>query len=374
MPDRVVYLFSSNSSPQYAQDIINLIGMPKRSRYVFRYSRDYVEDTIAETAEKWGQIEGKEAFVCFSLQQKAEYVLPVFIPVRAVKVKSARIVGSTHIAEFELGELVAIRPEADDKQRPQQVRDFSDWIRSNTDNRPYERSISLGNAPDSRLWRGEADQPLIFEALTWWLSRAESFSDARFVRFEQLAQVGNDTVASVDDQGRVGLEAGKTYQLRLIQHQGREITDTRAFVVSTDNAHVTVIGRPGFDVASRYDEIAIGLQIVPMSGVKAADTVIVVEPAAGGDGPKIQLPVRITPPTSQAVLSVIGPVGVLAALGVPSALNASMGVAIAFVILSLLGTIALQLLGINVTAPSNPFPAANSSTAVMISNAPPAPE
>lgn len=365
MPDKVLYLFSSNASPQYAQDIINVMGLPKGSRYVFRYSRKSVEDSLAD-AVSWKEIENKAALVCFSLQQRAKYVPAVFIPVRMAMVKSARTIGSTHIVEFQLGDLVAIRPVDDEEERWKQVQDFSDWVRANTDAHPYDRSVSLGNAP-ADLWQAETDQPLIFEALAWWLSRAESFSDARFVRFEEVAEAGQATeLATVDDQGRLELESGKTYVLRLVQHQGQAISDTRAFVVSTDNAHVTVIGRSGFDVASRYDEIAIGLQVVPLSGVKSLETVIVVEPAPGGSGPRLQLPIRIKPPTSQAVLSVIGPVGVLAALGVPSALNASQELTIALVVVSLLGTIALQFLGINVTAPSNPFPAATPPTAVTI--------
>jgi hypothetical protein len=346
--------------------------MPKGSRYVFRYSRERVDDPIAETEENWKQIEGKQGLVCFSLQQKAKYFLPVFIPVRAVTLKDARIIGSTHIVEFELGELVAIRPEKEEDARPAQIRAFTEWVCTgdNVRSYPYTRSISLGRSADAQLWRGEADQPLIFEALSWWLSRAESFIEARFVRFERLVQAGADgTSATVDDQGRLGLEAGKTYDLRLVQHQGEEISDKRPFVVSTDNAHVTVIGRAGFDVASRYDEISLGLQVVPMSGVKAVETVIVIEPASGGKGPRLQLPIRIKPPESQVVLSVIGPVLVLAVLGVPTAFNAKPSVAVPLVFVALIGTALLQFLGINVTAPSNPFPAASAPTTVTINTA-----
>lgn len=363
--DQVLYLFSSNASPRYAQDIVNIIGLPRRGRYVFRYDRKYVENSIAGTPENWKQIEGMEGIVCFSLQQRARYVLPAFIPVRAVTVVSAHIIGSTHIVEFELGDLVAIRPDNDETQRPGQVRDFSDWVRENTDGQPYEHSVSRGDPPEGNLWRSAADQPLIFEALSWWLSRAEAFVNTRFVRFEHVARACGDA-ATVDDRGRLGLEAGDTYQLRLVQHQGTQIEDSQAFVVSTDNAHITVIGRPGFDVASRYDEITIGLQVVPMSGLKAAETVIVIEAAVGGNGPRLELPVRITPPSSQAVLSVIGPVLVLAALGVPSAINLNEPIPILGVIAALLGTIALQYFGINVTAPSNPFPTASPPAASTI--------
>jgi hypothetical protein len=76
--------------------------------------------------------------------------------------------------------------------------------------------------------------------------------------------------------------------------------------------------------------------------------------------------VRITPPSSQAVLSVVGPVLVLAALGIPSAINLNEPIPILGVIAALLGTIALQYFGINVTAPSNPFPTASLPTAPTI--------
>ena len=41
----LLYLFSSNAQPQYAQDILNVLAAPIGHRMTFRYDSKYVDNT-----------------------------------------------------------------------------------------------------------------------------------------------------------------------------------------------------------------------------------------------------------------------------------------------------------------------------------------
>jgi hypothetical protein len=120
---RWLYLFSSNRSPLYAQDILNVLAAPAGARYQFRYDIAYVENVPLDdggeaTASSWQQIEpGTPVLVLFSLQQQAKYFEPVFIPIRRGEViKHPYIFGSRLFVEFRLGGIVALSARADPRR------------------------------------------------------------------------------------------------------------------------------------------------------------------------------------------------------------------------------------------------------------------
>ena len=103
-----LYLFSSNQSPLYEQDILDVLAGPSGGVHRFRYDIPYVENVSAEdgghqTAAKWKEIEtGTPVLILFSLQQAAQYFEPAFIPIRKGEVLKTYVVGSRLFIDFRL--------------------------------------------------------------------------------------------------------------------------------------------------------------------------------------------------------------------------------------------------------------------------------
>jgi hypothetical protein len=360
LAEQLVYLFSSDTSPQYERDILNVLAAPKGARWVFRYSRDIV---APELRAVWGSasLEDAPGLVCFSLQQREQYFDPAFIPIRRVRIKRTRVNGSQHLVAFELGDLVTLPAESPD-HLDKQVRGFTNWVRGNVpdSNVPYESSLGRGASvlESGLVWDNATEMANIFERATAFLSGTDSFRATRFVRFDSIAQNGQTVWSEFGDKDKVELTAGQTYQLRLVHYQPNAIADRQAFAINVGEDLVQIIGEPRFEVASRYDEIDIILHSQSLAGIAHRNTILVIEPYAGVDGPRIELPLQIAPPTTRTVMSVLAPVGVLAAVGLPSALNASTTLKVALVIVGVLAAAILQLFGIGLPNITNPFPAA----------------
>src|SRR5437870_2326771 len=97
IPKSVLFLFSSNTTPTYEQDVLNVLAAPEGALYHFRYRQAWL-NTLA--LEKWGQLDGTKVIVNFSLQQQAEFHDPALLPVRSGAVKSTEIVGEFYLVQF----------------------------------------------------------------------------------------------------------------------------------------------------------------------------------------------------------------------------------------------------------------------------------
>lgn len=360
MTEQLVYLFSSDTSPQYERDILNVLAAPKGARWVFRYSRDVVAPGLLA---EWGSagLDNAPALVCFSLQQRHHYFDPAFIPIRRATITNTHVNGTQHLVEFELGDLVTLRPEGESNQLAELVRGFTNWICEHIQKTdiPYNASIGRGSSvfASGLVWDNAAETANIFEQATALLAGTDSFRATRFARFDSILQDGKTIWSEFDGKDGIELTAGQTYQLRLVHYQPGSVADRQVFTINVDDDVVEVIGEPKFEVASRYDEIRIVLHTQSLSGATGRNTFLVIEPGAGVDGPRIELPLQIVPPIARTVLSVLAPVGVLAAVGLPSALNANTTLKVATVILGVLAAGLLQLFGIGLPTIASPFPA-----------------
>jgi len=235
---RLVYLYSSNASPQYAQDILNVLAAPPGGRYTFRYAKEYVPEELQDA--RWRRIKGWRALVCFSLQQEAKYQAPALIPVRLTTVRETRIVGTQHIVEFSIGDYIGLPPSADDRRvYTDQVKEFTAWLLENAP-APYEVSVGLGTSVlEEPLVDTTSIPPLLFEQAATALAGTESFREARFVRFDRItARTGHDDHQTAGDDGRIRLWAGTTYEFRLIHYQPKPVLTPEPFLIGTDGTNI----------------------------------------------------------------------------------------------------------------------------------------
>jgi hypothetical protein len=309
-----LYLFSSNRSPLYAQDILNVLAAPAGGRYRFRYDAGYVEDVPPEeggegTATKWEQIEaGTPVLVLFSLQQQAQYVEPVFIPIRKGEVlKRPYAFGSRLFVEFRLGTIVAlpVPTSSRDPDYADRVRQFTDYVEGRTKT-PYRYSASLGDpipgcTQPPPPWDVVEDQNVLFERAGAYLVRTDTFHDAQFIRVLTLSETGSEQAIEPTPDGTFELDAGRTYDLALLHAQRAAPASPLPYVIDVDGTILHTIGRPGFDIASRYDRVVLRIAATQAPGLEDRETVLTVEPGDGVQGARVELPIRVRANRKQAL-------------------------------------------------------------------------
>ena len=84
--DNIFTLFSSDSSPQYKKDVLNVIAAPFNSEYRFRYKKEYIEEQ-AEVNLKDKKTKGQWALIVFRTNSDKKDIEPFMVPIRWCKIK-----------------------------------------------------------------------------------------------------------------------------------------------------------------------------------------------------------------------------------------------------------------------------------------------
>jgi hypothetical protein len=180
---------------------------------------------------------------------------------------------------------------------------------------PYEASASLG--PD---FISDGSGPVdiaggegpLFQRTTEFLAGTSSFQGAKFYRVLRLEQSKESGPKEVEFASGVGyrLRSGKAYQLVILHSQPREVTSRATFDLSADASTARVVGRQGFEMASRYDVASIPILAADLPGATTREGILQISPASGIQGPVLTLPLRLEPETLKTtgalVASVLG--------------------------------------------------------------------
>ena len=334
--DELLYLFSSNLRPLYAQDILDLLALPPGARFQFRYLRSWIEQN--KTIPSWGQLVGKKILVNFSLQQAANYHNPAFIPVRLGTVTRTNIIGNIFSVEFELTDYVCLKKQQTEG-KPREiygpsVQNYNNELEHHHIPRPYQNWVGLGPG----LWdvlevaKLPDTQTILFERITEFLSHTESFRRARYFRILSLQEAETEQAALMSS-GKFNLRCGHSYQLELIHTQPAEIETSEEFLITADEGILRVIGRKSFEVSSRYNYLKIHLYVVQQSTNESRETVLAIDPFPGVQGPRVRLTMVANPDIKRTTTAILGSAVGALLLGVPSLIpSLAQGVKVAFVL------------------------------------------
>lgn len=321
----LVYSFSSNQSPLYIQDVLDLLALPLGARHQFRYFDKWIEETARM---QWAHLEGRQILLHFAIQQLARFHQPAFIPIRLGTVRRTERVGSIYVLEFELGGYVALQRTStkSDKARDiygPSVQDYDSHLASLKIKRPYDAWVSLGPSALGGM-DCASDQMQLFERVTEFLSQTESFRRARYYRVISLRESGRSATYMSDpsdvlpSEGKFRLDGGVTYELTLAHTQPAEIQEREEFTVSADDGILRVIGRKNFEISSRYDLIRIFLHAVHPPTSEPRETVLAIDPAVGVQGPRLRMRTEIRANPARTAVGVAGSVAGAVLLGIPS--------------------------------------------------------
>jgi hypothetical protein len=228
------------------------------------------------------------------------------------------------VVDFAVGDYVALALNQEEEERHRlsdAVRRYAAALADADVGRPYRLSASLGtdlSGASNGLFETAPEPAAAFRRTAELLQRTEWFRRARFVRVTRICEgtTGGRDIRLAD--GHYELVAGSSYELELTHYEPGDVTDRQPFSITTDGDLVQIIGRPGFDVASRYDYVRVFLHTsLPPRG-EASDTVLTVQPDATVEGPTIRLPIRVVPPAGDAVKVAAGSALTLFLLGLPA--------------------------------------------------------
>lgn len=344
---RLLYLFSSNIRPLYIQDILDVLAAPEGTHYRFRYEEQY-----ADAGVRVAELAGMEALVHFSIQQEARYHDPAFIPIRRGKVVAAASEAGILVVTFELGSYVALK-RAEPEDLRSAVTTYTSALAEVGVPRPYDASISVG--ADLRAgvspFDDAADAAAAFRSTAELLQRTESFKNARFLRFLSLREDGADV--GLKDRS-FHLRAGLTSELSLSHYQPADVSAREPFAVDADEAIIRVVGRRGFDIASRYDVVRLTLHAMS-SGARQEkhQTILTVRPEEGVHGSTLRLPLTVASSWKRTLPLVGLSTGVLILFGLPAVFTTwNPSIKAVLVLGGALGVSLLQNLGWSVVVPS----------------------
>src|SRR5207253_1940696 len=102
-----------------------------------------------------------------------------------------------------------------------------------------------------------------------------------------------------------------------------------SFRISVDKESIRVIGSDRFEVASRYDVIAIPIHAIRPSTAEARETILLIEPDAGVKGPVIRLRLRVALPPGRIAATIGATTMGLLLVGLPGLLEVATPVKVA---------------------------------------------
>jgi hypothetical protein len=333
----MLYLFSSNAQPQYAQDILNVLAAPLGHVLTFRYWSKWVDDA---TRERWSQLAGEDVLVHFSLQQRAQFFTPVIFPVRHARVISTDIEGEIHIVNFAVGSYVGLRKPVTEGEYPRAPDAYRAHLLNADIPVPYkssaswrEHSILEDPALHELLLRSGGTEPTApselaaFEATTEYLIRTETFANARFLMVRPPRDESNVALSPDKDTHVYNLTAGENYSLPVVQSQPHTVDATAILNVITDGSVVQLIGSGQLTISSSYDRQTVRLFASSADSYRVRHSTIALRPSDGMYAAQLDLPVEVRPSTGRTIGVAAGTTVGLVMLGLASILGATGAVA-----------------------------------------------
>lgn len=335
---QLLYLFSSDQTVRYAQDVIDVLGAPKGRRFRFRYDERHVEDQARARIDE-DRLTGARGLVVFASQHPAMYAPAAFVPIRFIDVSSSERVGTHLFVEFTVDDLVSL-PRRPVKERPAQVQAFTTVLSEHTKT-PYDSWASIGRRI---AWGNTNAPPLIvggnedeyFETAAEYLAGTTAFARTSFLRFLRCSAPGGGSPQNrlTGDPPALEITAGKTYQFEFLQFIPHGGAVAGSFSVLTDDGILVVQGEPRLRVASRYDKPTVRVQARAPAEYGVVETTLVIEPHEDTDGPRLEIPIRVSSSLARSLAKAGAVTAALSLLAVPTILTgwsdlARVGVALA---------------------------------------------
>jgi hypothetical protein len=166
-----------------------------------------------------------------------------------------------------------------------------------------------------------ADDALLFNYCTRYLQSTRSFNNARFYRVRSLRDLTESGAAAeirAADDGTFQLRGGRTYSLIVSHYQPVNPQAIDRVRLEADGKTIVPIGKPHFEIASRYDDVAIELHAVEPPTSEVRDSVVILEPEGSTFAAKVRLRLSVSRSPTKTATAVGGAAFAAILLGLPT--------------------------------------------------------
>jgi hypothetical protein len=326
---QALYLFSSNSRPLYTQDVLNVLAAPAGMTYAFRYRRDWV---AAGLREAWAgnDLVGRQLILHFSLQQPNQYLPATLIPLRMGTVVETTVeAGTIHLVQFTIGSDVTLVSSAEgDFERREQAQALEVY-------RSYLKSNNVGAPPDA--WAGHgpdvtsdptgplrlaSDEGEAFTRTVRLLGGTSTYERATFFRLARIAASPSEKDVedpAFDAKEGYRLRSARAYQVVVLQSQPGDAPSIAGFALDASESVARFVGRPRFEISSKYDVIPLPLIAADVGAeVQRRTGVIGITPEEGVQGPRLAVPITVEMEGMKKVTATVTAVAAVALAGLAS--------------------------------------------------------
>lgn len=317
--DSWLWLFSSNRRALYAQDVSNVAALPPGSRYTFRYRRHWVGDAARALWER-DTLTGRSVLVVFSFQHPEHFHPPAFVPIRTGRVVASEIVGSFFTVEFEVGDYLPLRPHRRSSEdlptMGERVRAFSreaeEVLHEGHPGDALNKSAVVSPAP-LRLVDANPPKDEAWERVVEHLASSGSYPRHLFLRLLSINNTKGEAVKCIG--GCYELTAGDAYELRLTHYRPQNGDERRVVRLDIDTALLTFQGSEDLSVTSGYD--AVRIRFTAPYRDEPIESVVALAPSDGDPGSRVEVKIRVVPPTSEKAFRMGLATLAIAAAGMP---------------------------------------------------------
>lgn len=116
MLDNTITLFSSDSRPQYINDIFNVLALPHGGMYRFRYKEKYIHSDIIGYLSS-SKTKGTTALIAFRTNLDVAEDKHFFVPVRWALIDSVQKTADFYIIDFIVKDFAVFNKEFEDNRR-----------------------------------------------------------------------------------------------------------------------------------------------------------------------------------------------------------------------------------------------------------------
>lgn len=292
------YLFSSDSTPRYQTDILDVLCYPARHIFRFRYQDQYVSDEVKQLVGAKKPPKNEPGIIIYAEHEaKGPYREFAFYPVRQVTIERVFVKGSIYYVDFRLGAFVDYGRGANAEKRKREYQsklnalnfhpvpllqedDSHKWgkvwdIASKTladyDEKIAEKQLLNGYyfSYEAKSSLGEvlSSDPLAWESVVNTLSRSPSmksslfFLTSGFYRVRRAWKVGEyreSPIESFDDgwNTKYPLPMGKSVVLKLLFYRPEDSPNIypQKLGVNVDKDVLAGISHQEILVQSHYNE------------------------------------------------------------------------------------------------------------------------
>lgn len=257
---RGLTLFTSDSRPRYATDILNVLALPCGFPYHFRYDTKYISSELKNEFENLSPA-GTKLMIAFKDESVTSIDTPFMVPIRWAVLQNIELLPDFYIVNFTLDGYPVYSKEytVEKAAIADQCRKYLGQIPTGTCNLPVQFGLTpfveLRTTSERAGWIDVAKR----------LALHENFSVTHFLRIAEILDE-NGRRLQVTSEGELILHEQQYARIRIDYFALNFGSQLSELMITGDSSLLRVASRPDIPLDSRYDSTKVLIHGSPVPG------------------------------------------------------------------------------------------------------------